>query len=82
VRVPRAPAVERSGRPDPEPAAEEIAAAGPGGGGALATARDVAAGIGRAVTLAALLAVAAAIGGLADGQPAQDTTPLTITFEP
>ncbi|MGD9531971.1 hypothetical protein [Pseudonocardia sp.] len=48
----------------------------------LAAALDVVGRVGGAVTLAAVLVLAVAVGGAVDGRPASDSAPLTVTFEP
>jgi hypothetical protein len=48
----------------------------------LAVALDLVGRVGGAVTLAAVLVVAVAVGGAVDGRPASDSAPLTVTFEP
>lgn len=71
--------------PVPRRPADTAATADPGRhrrtGTSLSAALDMVGRAGSAVTLSALLVVAAAIGGLTDGQPPADSAPLTITFD-
>lgn len=47
----------------------------------ITAALDAVGQLGSAVSLSALLVVAAAVGGLADGQPTDDAAPISITFD-
>lgn len=47
----------------------------------MTAALDAVGQLGSAVSLSALLVMAAAVGGLTDGQPVNDTAPISITFD-
>lgn len=60
----------------PHPDERDVPATG------LAAVLDIVGRVGSAVTLAAVLALAVAVGVAVDGQPASDSAPLTVTFGP